>query len=95
MRRRDWEGLCRRCGKCCYEKRYTAHGLVVDCKLPCRFLEEATRLCRVYERRFRACPECRRMTVFHALFSSYLPDSCGYVRAFRKWRRSSSPPPPS
>ena len=28
MKRGDWEGLCRRCGKCCYEKRYTAHGLV-------------------------------------------------------------------
>ena len=95
MRRRDWEGLCGRCGKCCYEKRYTAHGLVVDYKLPCRYLDESTRLCRVYERRFRACPECRRMTVFHALFSSYLPDSCGYVRAFRRWRRSSSSPRPS
>jgi len=27
------------------------------------------------------------MTVFHALFASYLPDDCGYVKVFRFWRR--------
>ena len=91
-RRRRWEGLCRRCGSCCYEKRHTATGLLVDLRLPCRFLDEETRLCSVYEERFHTCPECRRMTIFHALFSSYLPESCGYVRRFKRWRISSSPP---
>jgi uncharacterized cysteine cluster protein YcgN (CxxCxxCC family) len=91
MRRDDWEALCQRCGLCCYEKRYTRGGMVVDLRLPCRYLDEKSRQCSVYERRFVACPECRRMTVFHALFCGYLPASCGYVRRFRKWRRSSNP----
>jgi hypothetical protein len=89
-----WEALCRRCGACCHEKRYTARGLVLDYGSPCRHLDEGSRLCRVYEVRFRACPECRRMTIFHALFSRFLPDTCGYVEAFRRWRILSSPPPP-
>ena len=91
MRREEWEALCRRCGFCCYEKRYTARGMVVDLRSPCRFLQEDTKLCTVYERRFAVCPECRRMTLFHALFCSYLPADCGYVRRFRKWRRFSNP----
>ena len=89
-----WDSLCRQCGGCCYEKSHTRRGLVVDYGRPCRHLDQQSRLCRIYDVRFRACPECRRMTIFHAWFSPYLPESCGYVRAFRKWRRSSSPPPP-
>jgi len=89
-----WEALCRRCGACCHEKRWVAGRLVVDYGSPCRHLDEQTRLCRVYDIRFRACRECRRMTIFHALFSPYLPESCGYVRAFRRWRRSATPPAP-
>ena len=88
----SWEALCRRCGACCHEKRYTSHGLVLDYGSPCRHLDLGTRQCRVYEVRFRACPECRRMTIFHALFSRFLPAGCGYVRAFRKWSTSASPP---
>ncbi len=88
-----WEALCRRCGACCHEKRYTAHGLVLDYGSPCRHLDLDSHLCRIYEVRFRACPECRRMTIFHALFSRFLPDGCGYVQAFRKWRTPSGPPP--
>ncbi len=29
------------------------------------------------------CPECRRMTLRHALFTQWLPESCGYVRRYR------------
>ena len=34
-----WEALCRRCGACCHEKRYTSHGLVLDYGSPCRHLD--------------------------------------------------------
>mgnify|MGYP007042373913 CR=1 FL=1 len=91
-RRQRWEQLCRRCGICCYEKHYTTRGLSIDFRAPCRYLDEKSRLCTVYEQRFRLCPECRRMTIFQALFSLYLPASCGYVQKFRIWRRFSSPP---
>jgi uncharacterized protein len=51
---------------------------------PCGFLDAATRRCKVYEHRFRACPDCKRMTLYHALFTPWLPENCGYVRAFRR-----------
>ena len=91
---KSWEELCRRCGQCCYEKERTPRGVVTLRDQPCEFLDPATRLCRVYADRFRLCPRCRRMTLPKALFLSYLPAGCGYVRAFRIWRRSSRCRPP-
>jgi hypothetical protein len=84
-RRRRWEALCRQCGACCYRKEWRGAALVVNWDAPCRFLDPASRRCSVYARRFRECPDCRRMTLGHALFTSWLPDGCGYVRAFRRW----------
>lgn len=85
---KSWEAICRRCGQCCYEKYRTRQGVAVQYSSPCEFLDTATKLCRVYANRFRLCSQCRKMTIFHALFSAYLPDSCGYVQRFRIWRRS-------
>lgn len=83
-RRRRWEALCRRCGACCYRKVWRAGAWVVDPVAPCGFLDPATRRCTVYDRRFQACPDCRRMTLYHALFTPWLPGDCGYVRAYRR-----------
>ncbi len=52
---------------------------------PCEFLDTETRECMVYEKRFSMCPECRKMTVFHPFFCSYLPEHCGYVEFFKKF----------
>lgn len=83
-RRRRWEALCRQCGACCYRKEWRGGAWVVNRSDPCGFLDPATRRCAVYEQRFRACPDCKRMTLYHALFTPWLPDDCGYVRAFRR-----------
>jgi hypothetical protein len=85
-RRDRWESVCRMCGLCCYEKEWRGGTIVTNYRAPCRFLDEASRLCTVYDRRFRECPECRKMTIFHALFASYLPPECAYVQRFRPWR---------
>jgi len=82
-RRASWDALCVRCGLCCYAKDIRGRRVLTNWRAPCRFLEESTRLCAVYERRFRACAECRKMTIFHALFTSWLPATCGYVRRYR------------
>ena len=84
-----WEGLCKRCGLCCYEKRRGPAGYIIDLSRPCFYLDPVSRLCTVYERRFEVCRQCRKMTIAHALFTSYLPESCGYVQKFRIWRRFS------
>ena len=77
-----WENVCKRCGTCCYERDYVNGRLVVRA-VPCKFLDTQTKSCTVYEHRFRICPDCRKMTIFHALFSKYLPASCGYVEEYR------------
>jgi hypothetical protein len=84
MRLRDkWEAVCRKCGRCCFEKDRRGGRVVTNWRAPCRFLDKDTRCCSVYAERFRVCPECRKMTVFHAFFAPWLPPECGYVRAFR------------
>ena len=93
-RKQQWEAICRRCGLCCYERRVGFRGLAVNYNAPCRYLDTQTGLCTVYEDRFRACPECRKLNLFTALFDPSLPDSCGYVQTFRKWRKSSRRPSP-
>ncbi len=78
-----WEAICRGCGQCCYQKDRRRGTVVTDWRSPCRYLEVSTRRCSVYADRFRHCPECRRMTILHALFTPWLPADCGYVRRFR------------
>lgn len=93
-RRQWWESLCLRCGLCCYQKEIRGGKVHVQMGAPCRFLDLSTRLCVVYERRFRVCRECRKMRWVHARFSRWLPDSCGYVRHYRR-RRSRRPSRPA
>jgi uncharacterized protein len=83
-RRSRWEAICLRCGQCCYEKNVRGLSVVTDYKRPCAFLDTRTHLCTVYDERFTACPNCRKMTVRHALFVRWLPERCGYVRHFRR-----------
>jgi len=73
----EHEALCRRCGRCCYEK------IIVDCHVfttrkPCRFLDVRTNLCRVYERRFEANPRC--LNVAEGITHGVFPADCPYVR---------------
>ena len=82
-RRARWEALCRRCGRCCYEKEIRGFSVVTNHRRPCLNLDTATRLCTVYENRLAVCPQCRPMTLRHALFVRWLPDGCGYVQRFR------------
>lgn len=82
-RRTRWEGLCRHCGLCCYEKDIRVGSAVANYRRPCIHLNTVTHECTVYEKRFTVCPLCRRMTILHALFVHWLPDSCGYVQHYR------------
>jgi len=79
-----WESLCARCGLCCYQKEIRGRTVITNWRVPCRFLDESTKKCTVYESRFEACADCRKMTLSHALFTTWLPESCGYVRKYRR-----------
>ena len=83
-RRARWEGLCHRCGLCCFEKEQRDGAWITDRTRPCPYLDLRTKLCTVYARRFTTCARCRPMTLRHALFTRWLPSECGYVRHYRK-----------
>jgi uncharacterized protein len=85
-----WESHCRRCGLCCYEKERRGRSVVTDYHRPCVHLDVSSRLCTVYENRFAICPQCRPMTLLHAMFVKWLPSSCGYVRRYRGRRAFST-----
>ena len=85
-----WESLCLRCGRCCYEKEQRGASVVTNYRKPCIHLDVATSRCRVYDQRFEVCSRCRRMTILHALFVPWLPDTCGYVQRYRYRRKARS-----
>jgi uncharacterized protein len=86
LRSTAWESICLRCGLCCYEKEVAGSLIVTNYSKPCHFLDTSTHMCTVYDTRFAVCANCRRMTLWHALFVSWLPKSCGYVQRFRRRR---------
>ncbi|MCL2706290.1 MAG: hypothetical protein FWE72_08815 [Spirochaetaceae bacterium] len=78
-----WENLCHKCGICCFKKKTIDGVCIIDFNAPCEYLDVESNLCFVYEKRFKKCDDCKRMTVFKALFADFLPDNCGYVEFFK------------
>ncbi len=60
--------------------------MIIDLNSPCPHLDTVTGLCKVYENRFRVCMDCKKVTIFHALFSTLMPAECAYVKRYRKWK---------
>lgn len=79
-RSREWEVICQRCGRCCYEK-YDYRGTIHYTKTPCEFFNPATRRCRVYARRQQLQPGCAQLTIV-LIQRGILPKDCPYVRQF-------------
>jgi len=73
----DHEALCRRCGRCCYEK-LILDSHVFTTRAPCAFLDTRTNLCTVYDRRFEANPRC--LSVEEGIRYGVFPADCPYVR---------------
>jgi uncharacterized cysteine cluster protein YcgN (CxxCxxCC family) len=81
----EWESLCERCGRCCYEK-YEYRGQFFYTETPCEFLDRQTRHCRVYHERQDKQPECECLTP-ELVQSGVLPDDCPYVTMLNSNRR--------
>lgn len=83
MTREEWESKCNKCGKCCYRlvtledgthsRHDTQH---------CDYFNSETKMCNVYEDRFRIYPNC--MELFELMIpmcrNGFLPENCGYLR---------------
>jgi uncharacterized protein len=79
MSHEQWEAICRKCGKCCYEKVDLGGGIIQYTDVPCEHLDTETKLCRVYDRRHEAEPDCISLTEELVRTLNWLPEDCAYV----------------
>lgn len=74
----DWEGRCKQCGLCCFEKIEDERGNIFYTRTPCRYLDVVSRQCSIYDRRFAINPTCIKLTPELARSLRWLPPDCGY-----------------
>ena len=74
----EWDAICERCGRCCYEK-YDYRGKIFYSDVPCQYLDTETNLCRIYAQRAELYPECAHLTP-ELVKTGILPDDCPYVK---------------
>ena len=74
---KKWEDVCRRCGRCCYEK-IEFEGRIYYTELPCEYLDIGTKRCLVYGERDARRPGCVRLTSEN-VSKGFLPTDCAYV----------------
>jgi uncharacterized protein len=83
MNQEEWECICNRCGKCCYEKVDLGAGVIQYTDEPCQHLDTETRLCKVYHNRHEAEPDCISLTEHLVRTLNWLPEECAYVSYIR------------
>ncbi|MBI4966412.1 MAG: hypothetical protein HY913_24240 [Desulfomonile tiedjei] len=83
MKREEWESICSKCGKCCYEKVDLGAGVVRYTDEPCQHLDVETNLCKVYHNRHEAEPDCISLTEHLVRSLDWLPEDCAYVAHIR------------
>jgi len=79
----QWEEVCRRCGRCCFEKEPQEDGTVLYHDIPCDQLTEDN-LCAAYDRRFEVEPHCHQVTPAVVREGRIIPASCGYVKLYEE-----------
>lgn len=80
----QWDDLCQRCGRCCYEK-VEFNDQIYLTATPCEYLDLQTRQCTVYEQRCTIKHECASLSR-EVIALGVLPEGCPY--------RSLVPDPP-
>jgi len=83
MTREEWEAICDKCGKCCYEKVDLGCGEIRYTDEPCEHLDTKTGLCRIYDNRHELEPDCISLTEELVRALHWLPEECAYVRFIR------------
>lgn len=78
LSKEEWELLCDGCGKCCLNK-IDIKGKVCFTNAKCRFLDEETCLCQIYEHRFEKVDDCRDIDLKTVIEEpEILPKTCAY-----------------
>ncbi len=79
----QWESICRKCGRCCYEKVDLGAGLIHYTDEPCVHLDTGTNMCKVYLNRHEVEPDCISLTEHLVRHIHWLPEECAYVEYVR------------
>ena len=75
----EWEALCDGCGICClYKIEDEDTGEVQLTNVACRFLDEVSCVCKLYDDRKGAMPTCVKLTPTNVANLDWLPDTCAY-----------------
>ncbi|MDO9545912.1 MAG: YcgN family cysteine cluster protein [Pelolinea sp.] len=75
----EWEALCDGCGICClYKIEDEDTGEVHLTNVACRFLDDVTCVCKLYDARKSAMPTCVQLTPAKVANLDWLPDTCAY-----------------
>lgn len=73
----EWEAICQRCGRCCYEK-LDYRGRIFYTNKPCPHLDTEKNRCRIYNQRSVIHPDCVQLTP-ELVAAGFLPADCPYV----------------
>jgi len=83
MTQDEWEAICKKCGKCCYEKVDLGAGEIRYTDEPCQHLDVETHECQVYHKRHEVEPDCISLTEHLVRTLNWLPEDCAYVAYIR------------
>jgi hypothetical protein len=75
--------ICLKCGRCCYEKLITDDDIVIT-SVPCKYLDEKTKLCTIYNERHTLHPNC--LSVQAAIERRAFPADCPYVKNIKDYK---------
>ncbi|MBM4309951.1 MAG: YcgN family cysteine cluster protein [Deltaproteobacteria bacterium] len=76
---REWEQLCDGCARCCLHKiEFEGTGEIVYTRIACRYLDQHSCRCGVYEERTRLVPTCCRLAPDNLEDVYFMPETCAY-----------------
>jgi len=90
LSREQWEAVCRRCGRCCFEK-IDDEGMIYFTDLACRFLDRDTKLCQVYNHRTEKEKGCVALTPAIVRLG-FMPPGCPYIELVTKMDQNDNLP---
>lgn len=85
-----WDNLCNQCGRCCFEKLEDGRGKIIHTQIACRYLDVASRRCKIFERRSEINPACVKLTPELVPSLHWLPADCAYRPPPVKFTRKTS-----
>ncbi len=81
MSRQEWEALCDGCGKCCLHKLEDEDtGRLYYTSVVCRYFDEKSCRCQVYEQRRELVPSCLDLKQEDLDKLYFMPETCAYRR---------------